>query len=103
MQVVKHGTSFLSNLTNAVTLESGQLLEIPGLGNGTSVCSDDSRIEDMPTSELLVPSPRHGAAAMQRSLSQVCARPVSCHVSIRALHTLPPHRRRYPPAPTLGH
>jgi hypothetical protein len=75
MQVVKHGSSFLSSLTAVSVLREGQLLEIPGLGNGTSVCSEDSRIDDLPAAEVLVSSPRGNPFGQQRTSPLVCANP----------------------------
>ena len=64
---MRQSNSILMSLTNACVLREGQLLEVPGLGNGTSICSDDSRLEDPPTTELLVLSPRHTGHAAMRS------------------------------------
>eukprot|EP00892_Ulva_mutabilis_P008384 jgi/Ulvmu1/5918/UM026_0040.1 len=55
--VVRHGSSILANLANSSMLLEGQLIEVPGLGNGSSVCSDDSRAEDL-NADYPLSSPR---------------------------------------------
>lgn len=81
VQVMRQTNSILMSLTNACVLREGQLLEVPGLGNGTSVCSDDSRLEDPPTTELLVLSPRHTGQVTMRSPPPVRS-PANCAVSL---------------------
>lgn len=56
-QVVRHGTSIFASLGNSCVLLEGQLIEVPGFGHGSSVCSDDSRAEDTSADHVLL-SPR---------------------------------------------
>lgn len=56
-QVVRHGSSIMASLANSSMLLEGQLIEVPGLGNGSSVCSDDSRAEDF-NADHTISSPR---------------------------------------------
>ena len=65
LQVLRQGNSFLTSLTHTSVLREGQLLEVPGMGNGTSVCSDDSRVDEPLPAETFVPSPRGAPAPMQ--------------------------------------
>jgi hypothetical protein len=71
VQALRQNSSILLSLASACVLREGQLIEVPGLGNGTSVCSDDSRMEDLPTTELLVLSPRQAGHPPQRSFPPV--------------------------------
>ena len=71
MQVVRHGSSILASLTNSSILLEGQLIEAPGMGNGTSECSDESRMEEYATEFMLSPQQlygvgQYGAASMHR-------------------------------------
>lgn len=55
--VIRHGNSIFASLTNSSVLLDGQLIEAPGLGNGSSdwgECSDESRMEEY-AAELLMP------------------------------------------------
>lgn len=47
----------MASLANSSMLLEGQLIEVPGLGNGSSVCSDDSRAEDF-NADHTISSPR---------------------------------------------
>jgi hypothetical protein len=82
VQVLRQGNSFLSSLTNGSVLKSGQLLEVPGLGNGTSVCSDDSRMEELQAAETFLPSPRAAPVAHLRATPLVCTSAVYCSTCV---------------------
>lgn len=60
IQVVRHGSSILASLTNSSILLEGQLIEAPGMGNGTSECSDESRMEEYAAEFLLSPQQLYG-------------------------------------------
>jgi hypothetical protein len=80
VQVIRQNNSILLSLTNACVLREGQLIEVPGLGNGTSICSDDSRMDDLPTTELLVLSPRQAGHPTLRTAPPVRSNLQSMHI-----------------------
>jgi hypothetical protein len=86
VQVLRQNNSILLSLASSCVLREGQLIEVPGLGNGTSVCSDDSRMEDLPTTELLVLSPRQAGHPPLRSFPPVWLLSFLLKVKDRGLH-----------------
>lgn len=77
-QVVRHGSSILANLANSSLLLEGQLIEVPGLGNGSSVCSDDSRAEDF-NGDHMLSSPRlHNYTSFRQAPIIVCTHHHAC-------------------------
>ena len=71
VQVARHISPVLPSLAHAAVLRAGQIIEVPGLGNGTSVCSDDSRMDDGGAPEWLQQSPRTLLLSQQRTASLV--------------------------------
>jgi hypothetical protein len=67
LQVVRHGSSILASLTNSSILLEGQLIEAPGMGNGSSECSDESRMEEYGPDFLLTSQQFFGLGQLRPS------------------------------------
>lgn len=80
LQVVRHGSSILASLTNSSILLEGQLIEAPGMGNGTSECSDESRMEEFGADFLLTSQQFNGLGQLRPS--PVVVRLVPCSDAI---------------------